>query len=140
MKTKIMSVILGLLGFELKQIDTCENGECVSRTFVTNKEESFGASLIRAIVISAIIGLLSVTVLAAEFTGPQPIHPNYKQAKTEYSTMAWYDTDAREWLRISGNADAPTLSQQWGPGAITIESTRRPIVGETSTGFIITFK
>lgn len=77
---------------------------------------------------------------AAEFTGPQPVHPNYKQAKTEYSMMAWFDSDAREWLRVQGDASATTLSTQWGPHSVTIETTREPQVAKTLTGWIIVFK
>ena len=101
-------------------------------------------SVVIPLVVWILIGVVcippTVRMLAAEYTGPQPVHPNFKQAKADVSVFVWYDTDAREWLRISGNPEAATLSQQWGPGAVSIESTLQPKVAQTSTGWIIIFR
>ncbi len=77
---------------------------------------------------------------AADFTGPQQFRPNFKQARTEYSMVTWNDSDNREWLRVQGNSEAATVSEQWGPKSVSIESTKEPVVAKTLTGWIIVFK
>lgn len=79
-------------------------------------------------------------VIAAEFTGPREVAPNYKLAKTTSSAMVWEDAAGREWLRVQGNAKAVTVSEQWGPKGVSIETTREPLVARTDTGWIIAFK
>lgn len=112
MKTKILSVIIPpLIGFAI----CVASAPYVARFISSNAE-------------------------AAEFTGPQALPPNYKQAKTEHSVVAWFDADNREWLRVQGNASATTLTEQWGPKHVTIEVTREPMVAKTLTGWIIVFK
>jgi hypothetical protein len=102
----------------------------------------------KTLVVSALMGfalcVLSAPfvakVIAADYTGPREVRTNYKQAKTDYNLIAFYDSNEREWLRVQGNDKAATIATQWGPQYVSIETTREPQIAQTPTGWIIVFK
>lgn len=80
-------------------------------------------------------------IRASDFSGPEKMGvPNVHQPRSDWNFLVWYQGAGREWLRISGDAAAKDLSEQWSPRAVTIESTREPVVAQTPSGWQIQFK
>ncbi len=80
-------------------------------------------------------------VMASDFSGPERLPlPNVHQPRSDWNFLVWNQGAGREWLRISGDSTAKDLSEQWRPQAVTIETTREPVVVKTESGWQIQFK
>lgn len=85
--------------------------------------------------------LLCFAVKAADFSGPEKIGlPNVHQPRSDWNFLVWYQGAGREWLRVSGDAQANDLSAQWSPRAVVIETTHEPVVVAMQSGWQIQFK
>jgi hypothetical protein len=95
----------------------------------------------RTIVLAVVMAAAFAIVTRAQYSGPEKLGPtNYKQPRSSDNSIAFFYANHREWLRLSGDADAPDLSQQWRPEAIWIETKREPVVIVTKEGWEIRFK
>lgn len=93
-----------------------------------------------ALLVLLALALVSA-VIASDFSGPEKLGlPNVHQPRSDWNFIVWNQDAGREWLRIAGDSMAKDLSEQWRPDAVTIETTREPILSRTSTGWKISFK
>lgn len=95
----------------------------------------------KLVLVLAIISVAFVIGKASDFSGPEKVGvPNVHQPRSDWNFLVWYQGAGREWLRVSGDAQASDLSAQWSPSAVIIETTHEPVVVKTQLGWQIQFK